>query len=419
MKSAYLLSTSQRVLSGEVALASSKSILNRALIIRSLCDTAFAIEPLTEADDAKVLLQMLASDEERLYAGHAGSSFRFMTARACLYDREVVLDASPQLQRRPIGPLVRALQQLGANISYENKEGFPPIRIKPSADFGMGRNELQMQAGVSSQYVTALALIAPYLKDGLTIQLLDDAVSASYIRMTLAMMKTFGVKCSWEKNIIRIDPGKYEAKDFAVEGDWSAASYYYGMAALADTVDLVVKGISTPSIQGDAVLPEIYKVFGVATEAVEGGIRLTKIPSHEQVREWNYDFSLCPDIAQTVMVTMAALGVKGKLSGLKTLRIKETDRIAAMVTELARIKTQLDVREKKGNISCILTGKAKWKDRAKFETYDDHRMAMAFAPLALLHPVWIRNPEVVSKSYPGFWEELKGLGVKCELVKIR
>ena len=273
MTNAYRLSCPQRQLSGTVILEPSKSISNRALIIQSLCKDPFTIHSLSTSDDTKVLVNMLSSEKDELYSGYAGSSFRFMVARACLGDREVILDASEQLRRRPVGPLVKALQVLGADITFLNKEGFPPLKIKPSKLFGVGINEVTLQTGVSSQYLTALLLIAPYLPKGLTVHLAGDLVSGSYVRMTLSMMEYFGVGHLWADNTIKIEPGVYKAKDYTVEGDWSAASYYYSMTALADKAELQIEGLREDSIQGDSVVRNIFADLGVETVFSETGLR--------------------------------------------------------------------------------------------------------------------------------------------------
>ena len=428
MSIANRVSVSQPRLSGTVILEPSKSLSNRALIIRSLCDQPFDIHHLSASDDTVVLQKMLSSKESKLFAGHAGSSFRFMVARLCLGFSEVVLEATPQLSRRPIGPLVRALQNLGADISYLKKDGFPPLLIKPSAAFGVKSNEVTLHAGVSSQYISAMLMIAPCLPNGLTIHLTEDPVSVSYVHMTMRMMEYFGITTSFIGNTIRIEPGKYVTKGIAIEGDWSAASYFYSCAALAESATIEIEGLNELSLQGDQVVRLIYEGLGVTTHFHEKGITLVKTKAEAKAKAeakeakaigFKYDFTSCPDLAQTVMVTLAGLGIKGELSGLKTLRIKETDRIAAMQTELARVKTVLEVQEKDGNISCKLFGKAKWKDRANFNTYEDHRMAMAFAPLACIHPITIKNPQVVSKSYPGFWKDMATIGVKSEPLTLR
>ncbi|MEP6646821.1 MAG: 3-phosphoshikimate 1-carboxyvinyltransferase, partial [Saprospiraceae bacterium] len=366
MSIVYRVSCPQPGLKGNIILEPSKSISNRALIIRSLCKEVFTIHLLSKSDDTVILEKMLSSEDEKLYAGHAGTSCRFMVAKAALGNREVIIDASEHLKRRPIGTLVKALQTLGADITYLNKEGFPPLKIKPSEKLGMDVHEVTLQAGISSQYISALLMIAPCLPLGLTIHMADDPVSVPYIRMTLAMMEWFGVNHEWNGNTIAIKHADYVAKDFTVEGDWSAASYFYSAAALAEKAEIQIEGVVEKSLQGDSVTKDIYHQFGVETNFNENGITIRKISNHEKIKEFSYDFSSCPDLAQTVMVTMAGLGIKGKLSGLRTLRIKETDRISAMQTELAKVKTTLEVSEEGADISCKLFGKARWKDKAKF-----------------------------------------------------
>ncbi|MEO6130935.1 MAG: 3-phosphoshikimate 1-carboxyvinyltransferase, partial [Saprospiraceae bacterium] len=402
MSTVYRVSCLQLKLKGTILLEPSKSISNRALIIRSLCKNDFTIHHLSASDDTLLLQRMLSTDGEKLYGGHAGSSYRFMVARAALGNREVVLDASEQLRRRPIGTLVKALQILGADITYLGKDGFPPLRIKPSDKIGKEVHEVNLQAGISSQYTSALLMIAPCLPQGLTIHLSDDPVSLPYIRMTLSIMEWFGIHYEWNENTIQIKHGDYIAKDFTVEGDWSAASYFYSAAALAEAAEIKIEGVFESSLQGDSVVKDIYDQFGVETIFDEQGMTIKKKNNAERLTSFNYDFTPCPDIAQTIMVTLAGLGIKGNLMGLRTLRIKETDRINAMQLELAKVKTTIESRQEGVDVVCSLFGKARWKDKAKFNTHEDHRVAMALAPLACLRPVAIRDPEVVSKSYPGF-----------------
>ncbi|MEO5906076.1 MAG: 3-phosphoshikimate 1-carboxyvinyltransferase, partial [Saprospiraceae bacterium] len=384
MSIVYRLSCPQPKLSGTIVLEPSKSISNRVLIIQSLCLEPFKINRLSQSDDTDALIKMLKSEKEVLYSGHAGSSYRFMLARLCLGDKEIKLDASEQLRRRPIGPLVKALQTLGADITYLNKEGFPPLLIKPVKDFGKNVHEISLQAGVSSQYVSALLMIAPLLPQGLKLHLIDDPVSLPYIRMTLEVMKWFGTEYEWIDNTITIPHGKYVAREYTVEGDWSAASYFYSMTALAQEAEIKIEGLYQESLQGDSAVQEIFTHLGVETTFHENGIQLKKIGLQHRPKEVRYDFSKNPDIAQTVMVTLAGLGVKGILSGLKTLRIKETDRILAMQTELAKVRAKVEVKEENEDITCIVTGRVKWKDKAKFNTYEDHRMAMSLTPLACI-----------------------------------
>ncbi len=419
MSLAYRLSLPKGKLAGQVALESSKSISNRVLMIRALCQDDFTISQLSTSDDTKAMEAMLTSDQDTLFSGHAGSSYRFMVAKACLGDREVTLNASTQLQRRPIGPLVKALKQLGADITYLNKEGFPPLKVKPVSDLGKKVHEITLQAGVSSQYLTALVLIAPVLPHGLTVHLEGQPVSVSYTLMTLSLLRHFGIAYSWEGNTIRVEPGAYHAKDFTVEGDWSSASYFYSLAALSESAEIHINGLRKDSIQGDAVVAEMYTQLGVSTEFSEDGIIIRKVELPEKPKEFRYDFSSCPDIAQTVMVTLSGLGVKGIFSGLQTLKIKETNRIEAMRTELARVKTILHEKEENGKPLIILTGKARWKDKGKFQTYDDHRMAMSLTPLACLKEILIKDVDVVSKSYPGFWQDVHTIGLKIEKVKLK
>ncbi len=419
MPNAYRLSLPQGSLSGSIVLESSKSISNRALMIRSLAKVPFEISGLSSSDDTIAMQAMLTSDLDTLFSGHAGSSYRFMVAKACLGDREVTINASKQLQRRPIGPLVKALRKLGAEITYLNKEGFPPLKITPVKGLGEKVHEVTLQSGISSQYLTALLLIAPVLPNGLTVHLEGSPVSASYTNMTLSMLKYFGIECTQDGSTIRVDPGEYQSKDYVIEGDWSSASYFYSLAALAEKADITIQGLREDSIQGDSVVKDIYKQFGVETEFTEQGIRIWKVKVKEKIKSFTYDFTSCPDIAQTVMVTLGGLGIKGVLSGLQTLKIKETNRIEAMRTELARVKTIVLEKEDNGTELIIIAGKSRWKDKGKFDTHEDHRMAMALTPFACLKQIMIKDIDVVSKSYPGFWQDVAAIGMTFEKVKLK
>ncbi len=419
MTNAFRLSLPKGNLIGSIALESSKSISNRALVIRSLCKEPFEIKGLSSSDDTITMQAMLTSDLDTLFSGHAGSSYRFMVARACLGDREVTINASKQLQRRPVGPLVKALRKLGADITYLNKEGFPPLKIKPVKGLGETTNEVTLQSGISSQYLSALLMIAPLLPKGIIVHLEGNPVSISYTLMTLSMLKHFGIEYTQEGNTIRVEPGEYKAKDYIIEGDWSAASYFYSMAALAEKAEIKIAGLYKNSIQGDAVVSEIYSSLGVETEFTSEGIVLRKVKVKEKLKELRYDFTSCPDIAQTVMVTLGGLGIKGVFTGLQTLKIKETNRIEAMRTELARVKTILLEKEEAGVPLTIITGKSRWKDKGKFDTYEDHRMAMALTPFACIHQIMIKDTDVVSKSYPGFWQDVAAIGMTFEKVKLK
>ena len=410
---AYTLHFRGRRLAGEITLAGSKSISNRALIIRALSGKQFPIEHLANARDTELLLQLLESREAVRDAGAAGTTFRFMTAYLSRQPGVQVLTGTERMKQRPIGLLADALRQLGADITYLEKEGYPPLRIGPVSPFGH-TSALSIAAGTSSQYISALLMIAPTLPQGLSLSLEGQVVSRPYIEMTLNLMRYFGVEHSWQGNTITVPPQQYHARPFRAEADWSAASYYYAMAALADEVHLQLNGLFRDSVQGDAVLAEMMAAFGIRTTFNDAGILLTKTaPSSPDTFEW--DFILCPDLAQTLAVVCSGLGTRGRFTGLDTLRIKETDRIAALQAELAKVHCRMDSLLPEASPSAEkeyfhTSGKANLEGFPTFATYEDHRMAMAFAPLALLGPIRIEDPMVVAKSYPNFWEDLKRIG---------
>jgi len=420
-----LLNHIAKKLQGEITLTASKSESNRALIIQALCDEKFKIENLAEAEDTQILKQLLAdidsehsdNNQHTLCVGIAGTVMRFMTAYLSIQDKKYVLTGEQRMKERPIKILVDALKNLGANISYLEKEGYPPIGIIGTELKG---NNVQLEGSVSSQYISALLMIAPTLKNGLQIEFEGELISKPYVDMTVSMMQYFGAEIELEESSIKVKSGKYIAKDFTVEGDWSAASYWYSMVALAKEAEITLYGLKKDSLQGDAVVAEIYKKFGVETTYFDGGIRLTKICHSEFIEETNFeiDFSNCPDIAQTVAVTCAALNLNAKLTGLKTLRIKETDRIAALQNELNKLGFNVEVdgddllinrhscESRKREFS--EANLSDWSNKI-IKTYNDHRIAMAFAPLSLIAPISIENPEVVNKSYPKFWEDISAI----------
>lgn len=404
----------QRTIRGEVTLAGSKSISNRVLIIQALCETPFTIGRLANAKDTTTLQGLLQSDEAVRDVGAAGTTFRFLTAYLSRQVGTQVLTGSERMKQRPIGVLVEALRTLGAHIEYVEQAGYPPLRIGEAVNFGVN-NALEIPASTSSQYVTALLLLAPTLPMGLSLTLEGTIVSRPYIEMTLGLMAYFGIQHEWLENTIHVPPQPYQARDFVVEADWSAASYYYSIAALSDTCDLQLNGLFANSLQGDAALEHIYRSFGVETTFNASGLRLTKAANVPHLSLFEYDFLACPDIAQTLAVTCAGLGTQALMTGLETLRIKETDRIAALQTELGKVDTWLSQLPAKFSKTSAKTyflqeGQARWDAIPTFDTYEDHRMAMAFAPLALLGPIRIAEPEVVSKSYPDFWRDLGTLG---------
>ncbi|HLU93997.1 MAG TPA: hypothetical protein VKZ54_07730 [Membranihabitans sp.] len=406
------ISLDGRSIKGPIYLDGSKSISNRALIIQALTEDPKPIHHLSTSDDTQALQRILNSEGDVYDTGAAGTTFRFLTAFLAVSGKSCTLTGSERMKQRPIGELVSALRTLGANISYLEKEGYPPLRFEPSTL--SGRNELRIASHISSQFISALLLIAPTLPQGLTLHLEGDMVSRSYIELTLQIMKTYGINYQWNGNLITIAPQPYQAQEFKVESDWSAASYYYGIAALVDDAELQLWGLSPGSFQGDAIVADLYEAFGVHTTYQDGRITLKKSGSHVP-EVFEHNFILCPDIAQTMAVTCGALGTRGIFSGLQTLSIKETDRIGALRTELGKLgvkfeKMEIDQASSNTGESHVVSGQARFPDEISFSTYEDHRMAMAFAPLAVLHPVRIEEPEVVSKSYPDFWVDLERLG---------
>ncbi|MBL7828874.1 MAG: 3-phosphoshikimate 1-carboxyvinyltransferase [Saprospiraceae bacterium] len=410
--------TSRR-LQGVVALDGSKSISNRALIILALAgvDPSRYLSRLSTSKDTVTLQRLLGQSELVFDAGDAGTTFRFMAAYLALQPGVKILTGSARMQERPCGPLVDALRELGADISYLGKEGYPPLQI--GAFQSNGVDTVRVPAGVSSQFLSALLLIAPYLPQGLTLVPDGPLVSRPYLEMTLSQMRHFGADVQWQGDAVLVRPGTYQAREMVVEADWSGASYWYAMAALAEEVELKLEGLFVSSWQGDSKLVPMMERFGVETTFEASGVVLKKSgralpPYFEQ------DFLECPDIAQTLAVVCAGSGVEALFSGLETLSIKETDRIAALKTELAKVGvsfSKLPARmhsRNPGKTIYHLQGKATWTETPQFSTYGDHRMAMAFAALGLLGTIKIENPEVVVKSYTRFWEDLKQLGFSIE-----
>lgn len=413
----YKISKEDKKIVGEIQLTGSKSISNRALIIRSLCEENFEIKALAKSHDTGLMQQLLNSDSEIRDAGPAGTTFRFLTAYLALQEGTQILTGTERMKQRPIGVLVDALQKLGANIEYLEKEGYPPLKINAPENFG-SNNKLTISAGTSSQYISALLMIAPVLPTGLELTLDDEIVSRPYIEMTLNLMAYFGIKYEWIGNEIHIKPQKYQPKEFTVEADWSAASYYYAMAAFADELDLQLNGLFENSVQGDAVLAEMMESLGVKTTFTENGVHLSKSGNNRPFFE--KDFIRCPDLAQTLFVVCGGLGIQGLFSGLKTLRIKETDRIAAMQTELGKMQVWLSKLPAKFSKNSDkefyqVEGKAVVENSPQFPTYEDHRQAMAIAPLAMLGEIKIEEPRVVGKSYPDFWKDIQELGFKISV----
>ena len=391
-------------LKAEIKISGSKSETNRLLILKAIFPDLI-IKNKSDSDDSQVLIKALANKEKTIDIGHAGTAMRFLTAYFSFQNQEKILTGSERMQNRPIKILVEALQELGANIQYQKKEGFPPLWIKNGKII---QNKIEIQADVSSQYISALILIGSAFPQGLEIILKGKVISKPYIEMTLALLTEIGISNRFQKNKIQIFPAENPInKTILVESDWSSASYFYSLAALSKTAEIRLSYFKENSIQGDKKVVDFYKYFGVETSFEENSILLRKKENPILPKNFKADLTDFPDLAQTLAVTCLGLKIPFKLSGLSTLRIKETDRLQALQTELSKFGAAIKIDKN------TLLGKppAVLKENIEISTYQDHRMAMAFAPLALKTSLKIKNPEVVSKSFPTFWEELK----KCQL----
>lgn len=346
--------------------------------------------------------------------GNAGTVMRFLLALLAITPGKWLLTGSERMQHRPVKPLTDALQQLGAEIRFIKNEGFPPISINGNKNL-IGGN-INLNAGISSQFISALMMIGPYLKGGLSIDLQGDIISRSYIHMTKALIEKSGANVNFNGNKLKVIEGTYTKNDFSslLEPDWSAAAFWFEIAALAQEAQIFLKGLSTKSVQGDSVLPSIYEHLGIKSVFVDEGLLITK-SGLPKVEEFNFDFTNCPDLAQAVIVTCAALGINGCFTGLKTLRIKETDRIAALQNELRNLGYGIDVVGDQIHLTGTIPSGHPKAETQEVKCYDDHRMAMSFAPLALLHhKICFDEPEVVKKSYPDFWEDMQKAGFIIE-----
>jgi len=377
----YRISHPDKKIKGTIELTASKSESNRALIIQALCSEKFEIKNLATAQDSTILNKILQDPgADIIDVGPAGTTMRFLTAYFSTKMGTRVITGSERMKKRPIGILVEALRSLGAQIEYMEKEGFAPLKITGKILKG---GEVEMDGNVSSQFISALLLIAPELQNGLVIKFKGDVTSRPYINMTLLMMEEFRVYGQWHENSISVSKQNYHKKSeadyvYKIEADWSAASYWYAITALAEEAELVIKGLNHPSIQGDAIVADVFSFFGVKTEYIEGGIRLTKCRVKDE--HFGFDFSDCPDLAQTVAVVVSALNIPAFFNGLHTLRIKETDRIIALKNELKKIGTEVEIVN---DNSIKINPESLIVDPGIITTYEDHRMAMAFAALSL------------------------------------
>lgn len=388
-----------------VQLPASKSISNRALIINALGRGAFPPANLSDCDDTRVMVRALNSGDETIDIMAAGTAMRFLTAYLSVTPGERVITGTERMRQRPISVLVDALRSLGADIGYVERDGFPPLRVRGGRLRG---GQVSLSGSVSSQYISALLMIGPALPDGLTLHLTGDIISRPYIDLTLRLMNDFGASARWlAADRVAVEPRPYRCVPFTVESDWSAASYWYQIAALSADPDIELKGLFRHSYQGDSRGARLFARLGVATEYTDGGVRLRRSgPLPERIEECLVDI---PDLAQTFVVTCALLGVHFRFTGLQTLKIKETDRIAALKAELRKLGYLV---EEEGGDTLRWDGATTEPEADPvIRTYEDHRMAMSFAPAAFRHPgLTIAEPQVVSKSYPHYWRDLCAAG---------
>lgn len=392
-----------------IQLPASKSISNRALIINALGKGTFVPENLSDCDDTRVMIKALTENNKVIDIMAAGTAMRFLTAFLSVTSGEHTITGTERMRQRPIQILVDALRELGADINYVENKGFPPLHITGRE---LIQNEITLKGNVSSQYISALLMIGPALKNGLTLHLSGEIISRPYINLTLQLMKDFGAQASWvSSDSIAVSPQPYKSVPFTVESDWSAASYWYQIVALSGNSEIELSGLFKNSYQGDSRGAEIFAKLGVQTEFTPQGVKLKRSGNHpERLEE---DFIDIPDLAQTFVVTCAMLNIPFRFTGLQSLKIKETDRIAALKAELKKLGYIIHEE----NDSVLMWDGKRCEPAATpvIETYEDHRMAMAFAPAALCHPnIQIAEPQVVSKSYPGYWKDLKKAGFRIE-----
>ena len=402
--------TSKKVLCGEINLPASKSISNRALILKHIAKDSFSILNQSLAEDSILLDKILNNSNllkdnsatHEIFVDNAGTAMRFLTSLLSIKKGNWLLMGSDRMKERPIAGLVDALNQIGAVISYKENFGFPPLFIQGN---NLKGGMLSIEANTSSQYITSILLIAAFLENGLGINLIGKTVSKPYIVMTLKILNYFGITYTQSENGIVIPHQVFCPKDIYIESDWSAASYWYEMASFADSVDLKLNGLTNSGWQGDAIIVELFNKLGGKTEFLNDGVRLTK--TKIAAKTFSFDFSDFPDIAPSIAVCCAGLGIHAKLKGLEGLKIKESNRLSALERELNKINCHTII----DNDNSLLIAPSKIKSDAPIHTYNDHRMAMSFAPLAIiLGNLNIDNIDVVKKSYPGFWNDLQSVG---------
>lgn len=390
----------------KIIITGSKSESNRLLLLKALYPE-LELDNISNSDDSNLMTQALISNSDIIDIHHAGTAMRFLTAYLAIQEgKTFIITGSERMKERPIKILVDALNSLGANITYTDNEGYPPLKIEGKK---LSNNKVSLKANVSSQYISALLLIASKLEKGLELTLEGEITSVPYINMTLALLDEVGVESSFKNNTITVKPNtnKIEPKTLVVESDWSSASYYYSIVAMCEVgTEISLSFYKENSLQGDSVLKEIYKHFGVKSTFNDNTVTLKK--ESTDLKPLTINLQNAPDIAQTIAVTCFGLGIACNLTGLHTLKIKETDRLVALKTEIEKLGGEVNITDE----SLHLSPSAKINKRVPIATYHDHRMAMAFAPLALKTSLIIEDANVVSKSYPTFWQDLKSIGFK-------
>lgn len=416
----HRIANNQNFVNCSINLPLSKSIVNRLLIINRLSGGATINGLLSDSTDTVVMQNLLDVVEKmesntlsitELNVGNAGTVMRFLTALLAVTSGKWLITGTPRMQQRPVKPLTDALESLGADLHFAAVSGFPPIQIIGNPLLKGG--EVKLNAGISSQFISALMMLGPNLKGGMSIELQGEIISASYIRMTQALMQKAGADVHFVGNRITIKEQNYYKFDFSsiLEPDWSAAAFWYQVASFTPDAHILLNGLKNESVQGDSVLSSIYSNLGINSVFTKDGLLLTK-SEPLAVREFNYDFTECPDLAQAVIVTCAALGIKGHFTGLKTLRVKETDRIEALRNELTKLGYGVDVIDNEIFLSGSVFINKHDHSPVVVKCYDDHRMAMSFGTLAILrNDIFIEEPEVVKKSYPGFWKDMAEAGL--------
>lgn len=387
-----------------IHLAASKSESNRALILNALAGFEGDLENLSAARDTQTMIRLLKSTDESADVLDAGTTMRFLTAFFAITNQVRTMTGTPRMCERPIGILVDALRTLGAHIDYLGKEGYPPLKLQ--GFINQKSDSLTIRGDVSSQFISAILMIAPLLPNGLKINLTGEIGSIPYIQMTLKQMEAFGVfvEANWEQKTLIVKPQKYVSTTYKVESDWSGASYWYAIVALTKNplIEIELVGLKENSLQGDSVIVAIMSHLGVKSTFTDTGVLLTKINSE---LSFNWDFINCPDLAQTVAVIVACKNIPSIFTGLESLKVKETDRVKALQNELVKIGAEL--KEIIPNEKYEIVSQGIWDDLPRFETYDDHRMAMAFAPISMIQDIIIEEPNVVAKSYPSFWDDIR------------